>query len=358
MTNAPISTTAATKAGDANTAAADVQAAAMAVLRMIQGLHVSRAVYVAAKLGIADLLADGPRSSAELARLTKAHAPSLYRVLRVLAALNVLREQPPRQFALTPLGERLRTGVSGSLHYWAILTDQLGGLRPFDRILDTVMSGEVGLKLAYDDTWIEFLAKHPAAEANFQAAMSERTAAFAPSVGATYDFAQMQRIIDVGGGRGTLLAAVLAAQPHLHGVVFDLPEVVAGAAETLRAAGVADRCAIDSGDFFVAVPAGCDGYLLANVLHDWDDDRSIAILRNCRRAMHADGRVLVVERVIFSDPERSIPTLLSDLTMLVITGGQERTQEEYGHLFTCADLRLTRVLPVAYPYGIFEGTPT
>ena len=308
---------------------AEVQAAASTVLRMIQGLHISRAVYVAAKLGISDLLADGPRPSAELAQLTKAHAPSLYRVLRLLAALNVLREQPSGQFALTPLGERLRTGVPGSLRNWALLTDQLGGLRPFDRIFDTVMSGEAGLKLAYDDKWIDFLAKHPAAAVNFQAAMSERTAAFASSVAATYDFSRMRRIVDVGGGRGTLLAAVLAARTHLHGVVFDLPEGVADAAETLRAAGVADRCAIDSGDFFVAVPAGGDGYLLANVLHDWDDDRSVAILRNCRRAMHADGKVLIVERMIFDDPEKSIPTLLSDLNMLVLTGGQERTGEEY-----------------------------
>jgi hypothetical protein len=168
----------------------------------------------------------------------------------------------------------------------------------------------------------------------------------------------MRRVVDVGGGRGTLLAAVLASRPDLHGIVFDLPEVVAGAAETLRAAGVAERCAIESGDFFVAVPAGADGYLLANVLHDWDDDRSVAILRNCRRAIQGDGRVLIVERMIFSDPERSLPTLLSDLNMLVLTGGQERTEEEYARLFAGANLRLAGVLPVAYPYGVFEGAPT
>jgi hypothetical protein len=222
------------------------------------------------------------------------------------------------------------------------LTDQLGGLRPFDRIFDTVISGEAGLKLACDDKWTEFLANHPTATVEFQAAMSERTAAFAPSVAATYDFSQMRRVVDVGGGRGTLLAAVLAARTHLDGVVFDLPEVVAGAAETLRVAGVADRCAIESGDFFVAVPSGGHGYLLANVLHDWDDERSAVILRNCRRAMHADGKVLIVERMIFDDPEKSIPTLLSDLNMLVLTGGQERTEEEYARLLVSAGLRLTR----------------
>jgi hypothetical protein len=246
MTNAPIS----------QNSAADVQAAAAAVLRMIQGLHISRAVYVAAKLGIADLLAEGPRSSEQLAQRTRAHAPSLYRVLRLLAALNVLREQPPGHFGLTLLGERLRTGVPGSLRYWAILTDQLGGLQPFDRILETVMSGEPGLKLAYDDKWTEFLAQRPTAAVDFQAAMSERTAAFAPSVAASYDFSRMGRIVDVGGGRGTLLTTVLTAETHLQGVLFDLAEVVSGAADALRSAGVADRCAVESGDFFVAVPSG------------------------------------------------------------------------------------------------------
>jgi hypothetical protein len=337
--------------------AGDVQAAAAAVLRMIQGLHISRAVYVAAKLGVADLLADGPRSAAELAELTKTHAPSLYRVLRLLAALEVFREEPHGHFELTPLGERLRSGVPGSLRNWASLTDQIGRLRPFDRILDTVTSGEPGLKLEYGGTWIDFLGKHPTEAVNFQAGMSERTAAFAPSVATTYDFSQMRRVVDVGGGRGTLLVAVLAARTHLQGVVFDLPEGLVNAGETLRAAGVADRCAIESGDFFAAVPSGADGYLLANVLHDWDDARSIAILRNCRRAMRESGKVLIVERMIFSDPKQSIPTLLSDLNMLVLTGGQERTDEEYARLLAGADLRLMRVLPVAYPYGVFEGAP-
>jgi hypothetical protein len=151
------------------------------------------------------------------------------------------------------------------------------------------------------------------------------------------------------------LTTVLTVQTQLQGVLFDLPEVVAGAADTLRSAGLVDRCAVESGDFFVAVPLGGDGYLLANVLHDWDDDRSVAILRSCRRAMQGDGRVLLDERMLFSDPDRSIPTLLSDLNMMVLTGGQERTEEEYARLLATADLRLTRVLPVAYPYGVFEG---
>jgi hypothetical protein len=238
-----------------------------------------------------------------------------------------------------------------------MLHDYVGGLRPFERIGDTVLSGEAGLKLAYADEWIGFLAGHPAAAAHFQAAMSERTAAFVPSVGAIYDFPQMRHIVDVGGGRGTLLAAILAVRSNLHGALFDLPEIVAGSADTLKAAGVVHRCVIDSGDFFTAVPEGGNGYILADVLHDWHDDHSILILRNCRRVMHTDSKVLIIERMIFDDPVRSIPTLLSDITMLVITGGLERTEQEYARLLGSADMRLTRVIPVAYPYTIFEGAP-
>lgn len=218
-----------------------------------------------------------------------------------------------------------------------------------------MLSGEPGLKLASGEGWIDFLIARPAQAASFQAAMSERTAAFASSLAATYDFPRMRHVVDIGGGHGTLLAAILTARPDLRGTLFDLPKIVAGSSELLQAAGVADRCVACGGDFFATVPEGGDGYILANVLHDWDDDRSVAILRNCRRAIHADGRVLVVERMIFADPARSIPTLLSDISMLVLTGGQERTTDEYARLFAGAGMRLTRAIPIAYPYGIFEG---
>jgi SAM-dependent methyltransferase len=337
--------------------AIDVQTASASVLRMVQGLHISRAIYVAAKLAIPDLLADGPRTSDDLAHLTQAHPSSLYRILRLLAALDIFEEAQPSCFGLTPLGQQLRTGVPGSVRYWALLTDPLGGLRPFDHILDAVRSGEPALKLAFGMGGFEFLAQHPDEVAAFQAAMSERTAAFAPSVAATYEFAEMRNIVDVGGGHGTLLAAILAARPELRGVLYDLPKVVAGAAVTLQATGAMERCRTVGGDFFLSVPGDADCYILANVLHDWDDARSVAILQNCRRAMHAGGRILVIERMIFDDPAKSLPTLLSDINMLVLTGGQERTGDEYKRLFEGADLRLTRILPVLYPYAIFEGSP-
>jgi SAM-dependent methyltransferase len=331
------------------------RAAAAAVLRMIQGLHVSRAVYLAAELGIADRLADGPVSAADLARATQAHEPSLHRVLRLLASLGVLTEDEPGRFGLTLLGERLRTGVPASVRSWALLTDAVGGIPAFGRILDTVRTGTDGVRLAHGTDLFEFLARHPENSARFDAAMSERTAAYAPGVAACGGFARMRTVVDVGGGRGTLLAAVLRRHERLRGILVETPAVVAGAAAALRAAGLADRCAVVAGDFFAGVPAGADGYLLANVLHDWDDDRSVRILAQCRRAMAPGGRVLIVERLIPDDPAQAAPTLLSDLNMLVITGGRERTNAEYGGLLAAAGLRLGAVRPVAFPYGVIEG---
>jgi O-methyltransferase domain/Dimerisation domain len=331
------------------------RAAAAAVLQMIWGIHLSRAVYLVAALGIADLLAGGPMTAAQLARATQTHEPSLYRVLRLLASLGVLTEHDHRSFSLTILGERLRADVPASVRSWAMLVDSGGGLRSFEPIIETVKTGRPGLDIAYGMGLFEFLAAHPDRAQKFQAAMSERTAAFAPSVAAGYDFSPVPTVADIGGGKGTLLAAILRAHGHLRGVLFDRPPVVADAAEVFRAAGVADRCEIVPGDFFQGVPEGADAYLLANVLHDWDDADSVRILGACRRAMAKDGRVLIIERLIPDNPADAVPVLLSDLTMLVVTGGQERTNAEYGQLLDEAGLSLAKVQPVAPPYGVIEG---
>jgi hypothetical protein len=333
------------------------RAAAATMLEMIWGIHISRAVYVAAELGIADLLAAGPMTAAQLAQATRAHEPSLYRVLRLLASLGVLAEDGQRGFGLTVLGERLRTGVPASMRAWAMLVESLGGVRAFEPIIETVRTGKPGVDLAHGMPVFDLVAARPELAPGFQAAMSERTAAFAPSVATGCDFSPMRIVADIGGGKGTLLAAILQAQPHLRGILFDVPAVAAGAAAVLRAAGVEDRCQIMAGDFFDGVPGGADGYILANVLHDWDDDRSVQILTACRHAMAGHGRVLIVERLIPGDPADALPVLLSDLNMLVFTGGQERTNTEYGQLLAAAGLSLTNVQPVAAPYGVIEGYP-
>jgi O-methyltransferase domain len=201
----------------------------------------------------------------------------------------------------------------------------------------------------------EYLAARPEAGRVFDEAMSERTAAYAASVAQAVDFADARTVIDVGGGNGTLLVEILRAHGHLAGVLLEAPSVAARADALLDAADVADRCEVFAGDFFDRVPAHGDCYVLANVLHDWDDARAIEILRNCRNAMSGSGRVLVVERLIPEDDADPLPTLLSDINMLVITGGQERTNAEYGRLLKDAGLTLEAVHRVAFPYGVIEA---
>ncbi|HEX9038200.1 MAG TPA: methyltransferase [Ktedonobacterales bacterium] len=236
--------------------------------------------------------------------------------------------------------------------------DSLGGIEPFSPILQTVRTGESGFTLVHGMTPFEFLAQNEENGAMFDAALAERTAAFAPSVAAGCDFSRMRTVVDVGGGQGILLAAVLRRHPHLRGVLFDMPTVAARAEQALKASGIADRCAVVAGDFFEQVPPGADGYLLANVLHDWRDDQAVAILTNCRQAMTTEGRVLIIERLIADDPTQAAPTLLSDINMLIFSGGKERTNAEYGALLDAAGLRLVTVQPVAFPYCVIEGLPS
>jgi hypothetical protein len=334
------------------------RAAAAAVLRMIWGMHISRALYAVTELGIPDRLAYGPVNCPELARDTGVHQDSLYRILRLLAALGLFSETPPRQFSLTILGDRLRSGAPASMRSWALLHGTVGGCQPFEHILHTVRTGQPGFDAAHGMPLFEFLAQHPGDAAVFDAAMLERTAAFAPSVGAGYDFSDIRTVVDVGGGRGTLLAAILRSHRHLQGTLFELPSVAAGAEAVLAAAGVMDRCEVVAGDFFHGVPAGGDCYLLANVLHDWDDTKAAEILANCRNAATRHGRILIIERLIPDDPAEAVPVLLSDINMLVLSsGGRERTNSEYGKLLQAAGLRQGITQPVTSPYGVIEGLP-
>jgi len=333
------------------------RAAAAELLPMVWGMHISRSVYAVAELGVADLLANGPVSSADLSRATGTHEPSLYRVLRFLAALGVFEERESRQFALTLLGDRLRSDAPAGMRSWATFLEVLGGVRTFEHILDTVRTGKPGFVTVLGTDVFGFLELHPREAAVFDAAMSERTAAFAPSVAQTCGFSEIRTLVDVGGGQGTLLVEILRRHPHLRGTLLEIPRVAAEAGAVLDAVDVGDRCEVLAGDFFETLPAGADCYLLANVLHDWDFARAVDILANCRRAMTATGRVLIVERLIPDDRSQAVPALLSDINMLVITGGQERTNAEYAGLLEAAGFRVSAVTKVAFPYGVIEGVP-
>jgi SAM-dependent methyltransferase len=328
-----------------------------ALFRMITGFYLSRAIHVAAKLEIADRLADAPRVAEDLAAATGTHAPSLRRVLRLLASAGVFAEEPDGRFALTPMGACLRSGVPGSMRAAALL---FGGItqQAWGDLLHSVETGEPAFRRVFGAEPFDYMARHPDEAANFDAAMADFTKHIAAAVVAAYDFSPFRRIVDVGGGNGTLLADILQATPKLAGVIFDLPSAVERAAARMRELGLADRCETVGGDFFKAVPAGADAYLLKHVIHDWKDDRAIEILKTCRRAMHGDARLLIIEgiyppRVDRSDESRSAAA--NDVNMLVCTGGRQRSEAEFRALYEGAGFRLTRIVPTQTLVKVIEG---
>ena len=332
-------------------------------MRLATGYQASQALHVAASLGLADLLAGAPRSSDELAAATNTHAPSLRRLLRALAAFGVFREEEDGCFALAPPGECLRADLPGSARPLVLMWGHEDFRRTWDALEHCVRTGETAAKHLFgsDDAFARYAAD-PGLGAAFNAGMTVMSAATADAVVAAYDFSGARLVVDVGGGHGRLIAAVLSANPSLRGVLFDLPSVVRGATGLLAQARVADRCRVLGGDMFAAVPEGGDLYLLKSVIHDWDDGRALAVLANCRRAMQAPGsRLLLVERLL---PERMEPTpaarshALGDLNMLVRTGGLERTEGEFRKLLDEAGLRLVRVLPTSSHLSLIEAAST
>lgn len=325
------------------------------LLQMMTGYWVSQAIYVAAKLGIADLLVDGPVSCDDLATATRTHAPSLQRTLRALASVGVFSEVAPGHFALTPLATLLRSATPDSMRALAIMYGE-EQYRAWGDFLHSVRTGEPAFEHQFGMGIFEYYAQNPEASAVFNEAMTGWTAQLAGAVADSYDFSPFGTVVDVGGNQGTLLTAILRSQPRVRGILFDLPHVVADAEEPLTAAGVADRCARVGGDFFEAVPAGGDAYVLASILHDWDDDRCVAILRRCREVMPDHGKLLVVELVL---PEADEPFFGKwvDLHMLVMASGRERTDAEYGTLFRAAGFELARVVPTPAGASIVEGVP-
>jgi orsellinic acid C2-O-methyltransferase len=325
--------------------------------RLAIGHYVSRALALAAKLGIADLLAARPRDAGDLAAATETQAGALRRVLRLLVSVGVLAEDEGGRFGLTPLGDCLRADAPGSARAAVLL---FAG----DRVQDAwkeleycVRTGEPAFrKRGVTDPFAEMAAR-PEDAANFDTAMAEFTRLTAVAVAAAYDFSSLRTIVDVGGGNGALLIGILSSHLHLEGIVFEQPHVAERAAREIERNGLADRCRVVGGDFFAAVPEGGDAYLLKHVIHDWDDDHAITILRNCHRAMGPNGRLLVVEGVY---PERIDESFASrgaaanDVNMLVSTGGRQRSEAEFRELYEQAGFTLERIVPTAMA-SVIEG---
>lgn len=324
------------------------------LLQMATGYMISQAIYVAARLGIADFLQDGPKSAAELAAATGSHAPSLYRVLRTLAGVGVFAENDAGRFELTPLAELLRSDAPGSLRDMVLHMTAEWHWRTFEYMLHTVKTGEIAFDHAFGMPIFEYFAQNPEPARAFNKAMSSDILGATPLLVAAYDFSSINTIVDVAGGHGKFIAEILKANPHMHGILYDLPQVIEGAPALLQREGVADRCATIAGDIFQSVPPGGDAYIMKLIIHDWDDERSLTILRNCHRAMAEDGVLLVVDAVIPPGNEPHIGKLI-DLEMMLLPGGLERTEAQFETLFEQAGFRLTRVIQTPAPLSIIEG---
>ncbi|HKU97299.1 MAG TPA: methyltransferase [Vineibacter sp.] len=329
----------------------------IALFRMITGYYVSRAVHLAAQLGIADLLSDGPVDAADLAGRTATHAPSLKRVLRLLAGAGVLSEGEDGRFALTPTGACLRRDVPGSMHAAALV---FGGTtqQAWGALRHSVATGEPAFHRVFGADAFTYLEQHPDDGRTFDLAMAGFTRMIAGAVAATYDFSRFATVMDVGGGNGMLLEGVLAAYPALRGILFDLPHVAERARQRLGEIGLAERCTVADGDFFTAVPEGADAYMLKHVIHDWDDARATAILTNCHRAMNPNGTLLLVEGVYpprIDGSDTAFSAAANDVNMLVCTGGRQRSEQEFRDLYQAAGFQLTRIVPTPARVCVIEG---
>jgi hypothetical protein len=333
---------------------ADHAAAPVTLLRMMTGHWVAKALNVAAELGVADLLRDGPLTSSELATACRAHPPTLYRLLRALASVGVFAEVEGRRFELTQLAQLLRSDDPDSMRALVRMYVASEQYSAWADLLDSVRTGEPAFPKRYGTSAWEYRSTRPDVDAVFNEAMTRWTTEVADAVVAAYDFAGTDKVIDVGGGHGLLLATILRAHPEMHGVLLDLPRVIAGAQPLLEAAGVAERCEAVGQDFFESVSDGGDACILAQILHDWDDARCRVILSNCRRAMHPQGKLLVIEQLLPPGNEPSFGKWL-DLHMHVMLGGRERTKAEYGALLGASGFELANVIPTRSVASIVEG---
>ena len=329
------------------------------LLSLINANWTTQAVSVATQLRLPELLRDGPRTADALAQATHCHGPSLTRLLRALTSIDVLTEAANGRFELTAVGAFLCADVPGSLAAWA----EFCGTRSWatwGRLVDSVRTGDSVRKQATGVDGFHHLKDDAHGALLFNRAMVDLTQPVALAVARNVDFSGMCLIVDVGGGYGELMAAILSEHPSMRGILFDLAHATAAAGSRLAAAGVEDRCTLVTGSFFDAVPDGADAYLLKSVLHDWDDDQAVKILRNCRHVMAPHAKLFVIERIApqhFCDSPHDQGIARSDLNMLVGTGGRERTETQYRELLDAAKLRITRFLALGGPYCAIESAP-
>jgi len=331
----------------------------LALYQMAIGHYLSRALYLAAKLELADLLKEGPRDYRDLARASATHAPSLNRVMRLLASVGIFEESDGGKFRLSPLGELLRSEVPGSMRASVMLFAGVTIQDSWKELEYCVRTGNPAFCLTspHADPFTQ-MAKDPEAAALFDKAMATFAPQTSAAVAAAYDFSAFRKVVDVGGGNGALLIGILSANPKLTGVVFDQDHVAERAKEQIKNAGMSDRCEAIGGSFFEHVPRGGDAYLLKHVIHDWNDERASVILKNCRAAMPAHGKLLIVEGVYPARIDQSLESrgaATNDVNMLVVAGGRQRSEAEFRDLLESSGFKLTRIFATPARVCVIEG---
>jgi cyclopropane fatty-acyl-phospholipid synthase-like methyltransferase len=319
------------------------RAPAHGLLRLLAGNSITRALYVVAQLGIADRLRDGPQTSVVLAEATGTDATALYRMLRTLASVGVFVEDEAARFSLTPMGHYLQTDVPGSLRAWALYTGE-ENYRVWEQVLYSVQTGKPAFEQVFGMPVNDYRSQHPAVAARFNAAMTEWSQQAVPAIVTAYDFTAVQHVVDVGGGQGDFLIALLQAYPHLQGTLVELPHVAAVAGLRLETAGLADRAQVIAADFFEAIPSGGDVYILKNVIESFPEERTAQLLQNCRRAMIPEGKLLVVGQLIQAGNQPAMSKLM-DLALLVQVGGPLRTEAELHQLLQANGWQISRIIP-------------
>jgi len=335
---------------------ASKQEAQLLLGQLLFGKQVTYGLSGVARLGIADHMSATPMAVEEIAAKTGAHAPSLYRVMRMLASMGVFKEAPGKRFALTHAGALLKSDAPGTMRYFAMMFGDEWTTRAYEHFTDCLRTDQDGVSTAYGQQVFDVLAERPEQLETFQGAMTSSSFMAGKAITNAYDFSEITRLADVGGGHGALLASILRCYPQMQGVLFDRAEIVAGVSQD-QFAGCEGRIALEGGSFFERVPDGCDAYILKHIIHDWSDEHCRTILKLIREKMPIDGRVLVCEMVV-TDEAGPTPAKMLDIEMLVVTvGGKERTEDEFTELFASCGLRLSRIVQTERPVCVIEAVP-
>jgi ubiquinone/menaquinone biosynthesis C-methylase UbiE len=334
----------------------EVAAPDQVMMQMLAAAWVTKALAAAARLGIADALASGPKTVDELARTVQAHPGATKRLMRALAGLGVFAPKEGGRYGLTEMGELLREDHPRTLKHMFIGETDTVHLRSWEKMLDAVRTGLPRPEPVFGVPAFEYYSQHKDEGEQFGRAMENISRFVAKAVLEAYDFGGIRTLADIGGGNGSMALAVLARYPQLRGIVYDLPYIEAQANDRIHQAGVEDRCRFEPGDFFERAPKGADAHLLKFILHDWNDEDSVRLLKRCRETIDPKGLLLVLEVLVPAENRPDFSHLM-DLNMLVMTGGMERTEAEYASLFERGGFRLHRVVPTASPFSLIEAKP-